>query len=137
MGKTEPPAMAVDPEAHEVPTAEREIGVEVGALRDVTDPRIASARRMAEDLDSPRRWRDEAEDRPQQRGLARSVRTEDRHERAGCDVERKIAPDDALPVGQRDAIEPDRKIGHQRRLARGAEQAFHLLRERLLQIVEL
>src|SRR5207237_1668648 len=50
---------------------------------------------------------------------------------------RKTPPHDALPVGQRYASEPDRKIGHQRTLPRGAEQAFHLLRERLLQIVEL
>src|SRR4029077_17110099 len=48
--KIDPPSRSVEAEVHEVPPADRQLGVELRALRDVANPRVAAAWRAAHDL---------------------------------------------------------------------------------------
>jgi hypothetical protein len=68
------------PEADEIAAAERHVPVEAGVLRHVADCRVTSPRRLAEDIERTAGQRSKAEERAQQRGLARSVGPQDRHE---------------------------------------------------------
>src|SRR5438105_14448832 len=120
--------MSVDAKAHEVSPAERQVGVEARVLRDVPDARIAAVRSVSLHLDAARCRSDEPEDRAKQRGLSRSIRTEDRDEAPRRDLQREVAPDRALSVRQGDALEADGVHGG---------QATALLGECLLQVVQL
>ena len=76
-------AVAVDAEGDEVAPAQGGVAGQRTLLRDVADPSVAAtAHLFTERVDAAGAQRLEPEDRPQQRGLARAARTEDRDQLA-------------------------------------------------------
>ena len=57
----DPPSVAVDAQMNEVPTSDRQVAVDVSALRDVADLGVAAMRTPSENLDAARGHRHEAE----------------------------------------------------------------------------
>ena len=70
------PTMAVESEVDEVAARDRQLGVEVRALGDVADPRVAPSWRLAQHLEAAGRRGELAEKEPQQRRLAGPVGAE-------------------------------------------------------------
>src|SRR4051812_36407052 len=97
--------MAVEPEAHEVAAAEREIAVEHTLLRHVADT-------AALELDATGARRELPEQDAQQRRLAGAVLAEDGEELAALDVERQVAPQLALTEAQRELVDRDDRRAH-------------------------
>src|SRR5207249_4831588 len=79
---TEAPAVAVEPEPHEVAAAQHYIAVEDALLRDVADPVAALLRRVPLDHDPARTRVEPPEQDPDQRRLAGAVRPENRQQLA-------------------------------------------------------
>src|SRR5207244_11238933 len=90
--ETDAPAMAVEAKLDEVPAADRKLGVEDRPLRDVANRRITSSGGPSENLELAGGGREPAEDRADQGRLPRSVRAQDRRERARLDVEGGARP---------------------------------------------
>ena len=82
--------MPVEPEAHEVAPAQRQIAIEHALLRHVADA-------AAVDHDAPRRRLELAEQDAEERRLARTVRAEHGEELAALDLEGEVVPEDARP----------------------------------------
>ena len=94
------PAVAVEPESHEVDAADPRGRVERPALREVADRRIRRAGRAAEHADVAARERQQPERDLEQRRLPGAVGPEHGDERTGLHRQRDLCPDDA-------AAEPD------------------------------
>src|SRR4051812_45055406 len=82
--------MTVEPEPHEVATADRQTGIERTLLGHVPDVVTPAPRRPAVDLDDPARQPRQPEEHTQQRRLPRSVRAEDREELARRELEAEM-----------------------------------------------
>ena len=116
--------MSVDPETDEVTPAEGELGVEARVLRDIANARVAPMRRMPQHVDPSGGGLDQAEDGAQERCLSGPVRSEDRDEGTGRDVERQVAPDAARAIAQRYPIEADSGLAHRDAQASYFARAF-------------
>src|SRR5690606_28762228 len=90
-------ARAVHAERDEVAGAHARAEREGALLRNVPDAPVAAAHGAAGDADPPFGEPLQAEDRAQQRRLARAARAEDGHELAGCEVEVEALPEVAAP----------------------------------------
>src|SRR5205823_4957313 len=108
----DPPARAVEAEAHEVDPPDPGAGVEVAPLRQVADLRVPVARRPAEHRGLPGRKRQQAEDGLDERRLAGAVRAEHRHELAVADLQRDSLEDRPPTQADRRPLEGDRRPGH-------------------------
>jgi hypothetical protein len=85
---TEPPhapAIAVEPEANEIASAQRQVAVEDALLWDVPDA-------VAVEHDAPARRLELSEQDPQERGLPRAVRPEHGEELASAELEAQVVP---------------------------------------------
>jgi hypothetical protein len=96
-GPPQPPDAPVAAHEHHLLDADGEVGVEGVGLRDVGDVAPSGGRTAAQHLDAPPGHRHEPEDRPDQRGLARPVRPDERHGLAAAHgavhaLQRRYAP---------------------------------------------
>src|SRR5205823_3526711 len=101
------PAMAVEPEAHEIAGAQGEVAVERALLRHVADAVTALARRAAVDEHPSRRRLEQAEEDPDQRRLAGAVRAEHGEELARLEIEAETFPERAFAEAQRERVDGD------------------------------
>ncbi len=103
----DPPAVAVDAQVNAVPTADRQVTVDVAALGDVADIGVASVRTRAQNLEAPGGGRQKAQQQPQQGGFPTAVRAQHGHELSGVHREAGISPDQLVSVGGSHAIGED------------------------------
>ena len=123
----QPPAVAVEPQAHHVAPAQPRAGVERAPLRQVPDPRVLPPRGPPQHAHLARRKRQRAEHRLQQRRLARAVRAEHRHELAVAHGDVHPAPDRPPPSRTAAPLsstaggdeEPGQRVGPGERRGRG------------------
>ena len=97
----------VQPEGHHVPDPQRHVRLDGQLLRYVPDAGLPRGPRPAVDEDRAAGDRLQAEDDPEQGGLARAVRPDKAGELAGADAQRHVPED--LPAAQPDAdpVQPE------------------------------
>ena len=100
-----PEAMAVEPEPHEVASAQGQIAIEGALLRHVPHVLPAFARRPAVHEHASRRRLEQAEQDPDQGRLARSIRAEHCEELAGLQLEAEVLPEDAPVEAQAEGLD--------------------------------
>ena len=109
-GEREPEPMAVDAEGDEVAGAQGGLGRQGTLLRDVSDPAVAGpAHLLTERGHTALAQLLEAEDRPQQGGLARAARPEHGDQLAGLHLEVEPRPQFAAVAPQRRAADLERR----------------------------
>ena len=107
-----PKRLPVDPERHQVPGPQRHVRIEQDLLGDVADGPVPPARGAPSDEDLPGGRAFEAEDHPQQGGLAGAVGADQPGELPGPHAEADVVED--LRRRQRHADALDRQESHRR-----------------------
>ena len=102
--------VAVQAEAHHVPDPQRHVRLDGQLLRHVPDRGVTGRAGVAVEQHRAAGDRLQAEDDPEQGGLARAVRPDEAGELAGADAERHVAED--LPAAEADAdvLQPEQVV---------------------------
>src|SRR5262249_56775980 len=98
--RSQPPAVAVEPEADQVAAAQRQVAVEDPLLGHVADP-------CPVELDAALGRLELAEEDPEERRLAGAVRPEHGEELAVLDIEGEVAPQLAVAEPQPEPVDRD------------------------------
>ena len=120
------PPVPVQAQSHDVTSPDPQRRVEATALRQVTDPLVGPAGRLAQYLYSARRQRQGSENDLKQGGLADSVGAQHRDELAGRDRQVESAPQPPVSAIHRAVAQGDHRLSIRGRLGDLAELGVHV-----------